>query len=304
MLKEKIFRVANHLFTVNIEENILLWNYLVCYLPFEIKVTDKEKCQPVFTLKVKEQINTSTPNDMRYVAEYDNEVVAIGIYSDAEGTQLIRIAANKYRLDEAGWLVWKRESREITLLLKSDSSTEHKVFVVNNSLMLLYAMFTASMNTLLMHASVVTYSEKAFVFLGKSGTGKSTHSRLWLKHIAGTNLLNDDNPVIRILDGGEIRVYGSPWSGKTPCYKNESAKLGAVVRLSQAPVNEIERLEGVAAYIAVLPSASGMKWDRKLTEGMHNTLTALAHGGCIFQLKCKPDREAAVLCNRVVTESL
>lgn len=304
MLKEKIFCVADHWFTVNIGENVSLWNHLICYLPFEIKVTDREKCQPVFTLKVKEQVNTSTPKDMRCVAEYDNEVVAIGIYSDAKGTQLVRIAANKYQLDEAGWLVWKRESREITLLLKSGSSTEHNVFVVNNSLMLLYAMFTASMNTLLIHASVVTYSEKAFVFLGKSGTGKSTHSRLWLEHIAGTSLLNDDNPVIRILNGNEIRVYGSPWSGKTPCYKNESARLGAIVRLNQAPVNEIEKLEGVAAYIAVLPSASGMKWDRKLTEEMHNTLTALAHVGAVFQLKCRPDREAALLCNRVVTESL
>lgn len=304
MLMKKIFCVADHLFAVNIQENVSLWPRLANYLPFEIEPTNDCLSSLIFALDVREQTDTCLSDDIHCVVEYDNDVVAIGIYSDAAGTQLVRIAANKYRLDEAGWLVWKQESREITLLLKSDSSTEHKVFVINNSLMLLYAMFTAGLNTLLMHASVVTYSERAFVFLGKSGTGKSTHSRLWLEHIAGTSLLNDDNPVIRILDNHEIRVYGSPWSGKTPCYKNESAKLGAVVRLSQAPVNEIERLEGVAAYIAVLPSASGMKWDRKLTEGMHNTLAALAHDGAVFQLKCRPDREAAVLCNRIVTESL
>lgn len=304
MLTKKIFCVADHLFAVNIQENVSLWPCLANYLPFETEPANVCLSSLIFALDVREQMDICLPEDMRCVAEYDNEVVAIGIYSNAEGAQLVRIAANKYRLDEAGWLVWKQGSREITLLLKSGNSTEHNVFVVNNSLMLLYAMFTAGLNTLLMHASVVTYTEKAFVFLGKSGTGKSTHSRLWLEHIAGTSLLNDDNPVIRILDGNEIRVYGSPWSGKTPCYKNESAKLGAIVRLSQALVNEIERLEGVAAYIAVLPSASGMKWDRKLTEGMHNTLAALAHVGAVFQLKCRPDREAAVLCSRVVTESL
>ena len=290
MLTKKMFCVANHSFAVDMAGNASLWNYLASYLPFEKKVANETGLQPLFCLNVHETAEISLPVGMHCVVEYDNEVVAIGIYSGVGSTLLIRIAANKYRLDEAGWLIWKQESKDITLWLKSDSSTEHKVFVINNSLMLLYAMFTAGMNTLLMHASVVTCGGEAFMFLGKSGTGKSTHSRLWLEHIAGTSLLNDDN--------------GSPWSGKTPCYKNESARLKAVVRLSQAPVNKMEKLEGVAAYIAVLPSASGMKWDRKLTEGMHNTLAALVRDTAVFQLKCRPDEEAAVLCHRVVTESV
>lgn len=304
MLTKKMFCVANHSFAVDMAGNASLWNYLASYLPFEKGEANETGLQPLFCLNVHETTEINLLEEMNCVVEYDNDVVAIGIYSVVGGTLLIRIAANKYRLDEAGWLIWKQESKDITLWLKSDSSTEHKIFVINNSLMLLYAMFTAGMNTLLMHASVVTCGGEAFMFLGKSGTGKSTHSRLWLEYIGRTNLLNDDNPVVRVLDDGEVRVYGSPWSGKTPCYRNESARLKAVVRLSQAPVNEMERLEGVAAYIAVLPSASGMKWDRKLTEGMHNTLAALARNAAVFQLKCRPDEEAAVLCHRVVTESV
>ena len=57
------------------------------------------------------------------------------------------------------------------------------------------------------------------MLLGKSGTGKSTHSRLWLKYIPDTKLLNDDNPAVRIMDNNTIMIYGTPWSGKTPCYK-------------------------------------------------------------------------------------
>src|SRR5690606_24548491 len=78
---------------------------------------------------------------------------------------------------------------------------------------------------ILIHASVVSCAGKAYAFLGKSGTGKSTHSRLWLRHIAGTELLNDDNPAIRIEPDGRVFVYGTPWSGKTPCYKNKKVFL-------------------------------------------------------------------------------
>lgn len=166
--------------------------------------------------------------------------------------------------------------------------------------MLLYALFTAGRNTLLIHASVAVKEGKGYVFLGKSGTGKSTHSRLWLNNIEGTRLLNDDNPVVRIEDNGEVMVYGSPWSGKTPCYRNEQATLGAVVRLSQAPHNAIRRLSGVQAYAALAPSASSMKWNRVMTDGLHKTLSGIIQSVGIYHLECLPDADAAYLCYNTV----
>ena len=67
------------------------------------------------------------------------------------------------------------------------------LFGVNNALMVMYALATANKQTALFHSSVVSFQDKAYMFLGKSGTGKSTHSRLWLKYIEGTELINDDN---------------------------------------------------------------------------------------------------------------
>ncbi|MBO6066250.1 MAG: transposase, partial [Lachnospiraceae bacterium] len=84
---------------------------------------------------------------------------------------------------------------------------------------------------LLMHASVTMHAGKGYLFLGKSGTGKSTHSQLWINNIEGCELLNDDNPVLRVEDDGSVRVYGSPWSGKTPCYRNLDVPVGAIVDL-------------------------------------------------------------------------
>jgi hypothetical protein len=186
------------------------------------------------------------------------------------------------------------------------SSTDYKegqiqvkddwVFGVNNAIMVMYAMATSNSRTALFHSSVVSYQGRAYMFLGHSGTGKSTHSQLWLKHIEGTELVNDDNPVVRILDNNEVRVYGSPWSGKTPCYRNVSYPIGAIVKLSQAPHNQIERLKGIKAYAAVMPSISGKRWDKKLAEGLHETENLLAQLVAIWHLDCLPDEGAAQLC--------
>ena len=97
---------------------------------------------------------------------------------------------------------------------------EDHSFALNNALMLLFAFASARNGVLEMHSSVVISGGKGYLFLGKSGTGKSTHSSLWLKHIPGTELLNDDNPILRLMPDGSARVYGSPWSGKTPCYRS------------------------------------------------------------------------------------
>ena len=172
-------------------------------------------------------------------------------------------------------------------------------FSIDNALMILYALATSKLQTVLFHGAVVSKDGLGYMFLGKSGTGKSTHARLWLKNISGTELVNDDNPVVRLNSrGGEARVtiYGSPWSGKTPCYKNLEMPLGAVVQLSQAPYNKIECLGGLQAYVALVPSISGKRWDRNLADGLHETENALAMTVPAFHLECLPDASAAELC--------
>ena len=169
-------------------------------------------------------------------------------------------------------------------------------FGINNALMVMYALATAEKHTALFHSSVVSYKGRAYMFLGKSGTGKSTHSSLWLKYIEGTELVNDDNPVVRYLDDGSIYVYGSPWSGKTPCYRNVSYPLGAIVDLSQAPKNVIRRFRPIEAYAALIASISGKRWDSKLAEGLHETENLLATNASVWHLDCLPDEEAAQLC--------
>ena len=108
-------------------------------------------------------------------------------------------------------------------------------------------------------------------------------------------MVNDDNPVVR--DGV---VYGSPWSGKTPCYRNVSVPIGGIVMLSQAPYNKIRRLKGIEAYVAVAESVGGKIWDSQIAEGQHQTENTLVSNIPMWHLECLPDEEAARLCHDTI----
>ena len=176
------------------------------------------------------------------------------------------------------------------------------LFNVNTSLMIQYTFATAGLGTLLLHASVTRYEGKGNLFFGVSGTGKSTHSRLWHEYVPGTDLMNDDNPVIRFENGGCF-VYGSPWSGKTLCYRNVVAPVRALVRLEQAPVNAIERLEPLQAYASVIAAVSTIRWNHEIMSLLVPTIERVAMNVPCFRLRCRPDEEAVRVCREAICQS-
>lgn len=175
-------------------------------------------------------------------------------------------------------------------------------FGLGNAIMLTFAFSAAKHGVLLMHASVIAYENEAYLFLGKSGTGKSTHSSLWQKFIPGSELLNDDNPAIRYFPNGEIMVYGTPWSGKTPCYRNKKYPAGAFVRLKQAPHNIIQKENKIKAFASILSSCSTMMWDKGSYDNILNNVSETIRKTPVFFLQCRPDEEAANLCHKTITQ--
>lgn len=306
MNKLNSYIVGGHRFYLCMPEESSFWNDVNNYTPFKesekvIDSFDSESLSDnVFCLNVDtESTGSELIESSTLLADFDDDNAFISVMTGCNGERVFRLALNCDMKDYGGVLVVGKDYKCI-LYTGACNGNKHGLFVLNNALMLLYAFFTSIQNTLLIHASVAVHDGKGYVFLGKSGTGKSTHTRLWLNNIAGSRLLNDDNPVVRILDNGETMVYGSPWSGKTPCYRNECAHLGAVVRLSQAPYNSIRRLSGVQAYVALMPSASSMKWERAMADGLHNTLSGILQTVGIYHLECLPDADAAYLCYNTV----
>lgn len=145
------------------------------------------------------------------------------------------------------------------------------------------------------HSSTIEYRGKAVLFLGESGTGKSTHTSLWLNHIEGARLLNDDSPMLS-LEGDVPVVYGSPWSGKTPCFHAEQYPLAAVVRLSQAPENKMRRLSTIASFAAVHPSLPpAQTLDDYYADLWVEVVSRVLAAAPVYHLACLPDEEAARL---------
>lgn len=172
---------------------------------------------------------------------------------------------------------------------------------LNNALMLIYAFASSYHDTLMMHASLVRQNGYGYAFIAKSGTGKSTHVSLWLKYLEGCDLMNDDNPIIRLIDG-QPYIYGSPWSGKTPCYRNVKAPLGAITRIDRSEKNYVDKLLPVEAFASILPSCSSMKWDKYIYENICSTISKIVETSDIYTLHCRPDKEAAIVCNKVITQ--
>ena len=142
------------------------------------------------------------------------------------------------------------------------------------------------------HTSTIVCKDRAVLFLGESGTGKSTHTRLWRENIEGAHLLNDDSPIIR----SSAVAYGSPWSGKTPCYRNLHYPIAAIVRLSQAPHNRMRRLSALEALGALLPSCPpSFAYDEELQDAICETLSQLISTVPVYHLECLPNAEAAQL---------
>lgn len=155
------------------------------------------------------------------------------------------------------------------------------------------ALATVGRNVTPVHSSAVVCNGRAVLFLGESGTGKSTHTRLWRENIAGAVLLNDDSPFIGFVDG-VATAFGAPWSGKTPCYKQEEYPIAAIVRLSQAPHNAIRRLPSLHAIGALLPSLTpAFGYDEELQDLMLKTLSAIISQVPVYHLECLPDAAAA-----------
>ena len=279
----KHYTVAGHGFIVDAEDSV--FTDMKQYQPF----MDEEIGNTLFTLRIQK---SDTPIIYKECHRQEDEGTSMICGETPEGKTILEF---QIRNEVMGRLVCSHDFTEGDV----NYTTGRRFYVVNNSLMMMYTFITSDKMTTLFHSSVVSYQGKAYMFLGKSGTGKSTHSQLWLKYIEGTELVNDDNPVVRIIDG-EARVYGSPWSGKTPCYRNVDYPIGGIVKLKQAPHNEIRRLKPVEAYVAMAMSISGLRWKKQMGDGLHQTENLLTATVPVWHLSCLPDQNAAEICSKTI----
>lgn len=143
-----------------------------------------------------------------------------------------------------------------------------------------------------LHSSAVMMGGKAYLFSAPSGTGKSTHTALWCELFGErAKILNDDKPAIRIVDG-KIRVFGTPWSGKTDLNINTDAALAGICFLERDVNNHIERLPSADAISKLLNQTIRPSDKTKMTE-LLDTLDTVIQNTPIYTMGCNISIEAA-----------
>lgn len=111
-----------------------------------------------------------------------------------------------------------------------------------------------SRDALLFHAAVIEVEGRAIAFTAASGTGKSTHIRLW-RRVYGerVDIVNGDKPILRFLPDGKLYAFGTPWAGKEGWERNVAVPLSAIVFLERGESDRIEVLPKDEAALRIMP---------------------------------------------------
>ena len=290
----RYFNIADHnikvVFVDNEKNNMSL---LRSYFPFLIPpVSDDEL---LFTMIVDDNLPIIPKEHRERLRKFDtgNGEVVVDLVDDG-GQQFIY---KDLKGIECSMFQVNSKYNEVKLALKG--TYDMRCFGISNCFMLSYAIAGSFKDTVLIHASLVRQNGYGYAFHATSGTGKSTQVSMWLRYLPGCDLMNDDNPSIRIIDGVPY-IYGTPWSGKTPCYRKIRARLGALTRIDRDDHNWIEKLTPIQAFTSVLPSCSSLKWCVPVFRAMGDTVSKIVETTNVYILHCLPNREAAEVCNAAI----
>lgn len=148
-------------------------------------------------------------------------------------------------------------------------------------------------DALVFHGSAVAVGNRAYLFTAKSGTGKTTHTNLWLKNIEGSFVVNGDKPILRVMDGKPV-VCGTPWMGKEGLGQNGIVPLAAICFLDRGQENRIENV----AFQAAFPRLLGQSYRPETGAGVVKTVKLLEKIGQsvpLYELFCNMEDEAALV---------
>lgn len=285
-----LYRVADVDFRINFaDKNSEDWDLIPSFNPFIITESESQ----TFDMTVLDQVDFI--QNAEEIQEFDTGNAIIDVSRTVNTHQFI---IHDFNRKLCSILIADKDFKHCQCELHG--SRNERSYGLNNALMLSYAFSACQLGVLLIHASLVRCEGKGYAFIAKSGTGKSTHTGLWLSNIPGCDLMNDDNPVVRIVDG-QATIYGSPWSGKTPCYRQVSAPLAAITLIQRDKENRVEKMDHVSQFFQTLGSCSSMRWDHDTYTQICNNISALMECTPYYVMHCLPDNEAAIVCHRTLT---
>ncbi len=290
---ERQYVVANHRFALIMDKSDTLWGMLSAYDPFVVS----DRGDNLFSVTIQQDVERGDAN-LTFSEESPEEgFFRVDIYRSETGHYIELY--DPFKSEQCAKLTINNERTIFKAALCG--SDAQRVWALNTVLTMSYMFATIGYSTIFIHASAVMVDGYAYLFIAKSGTGKSTHSRMWLESIEGAELLNDDHPIIRINQQGEVIAYGSPWSGKTPCYRNLSAPIGGIARIKRSSVNKLCKLNTLQSYASLITSCSGMSWEESMADAKSDTVEKIISSVGCYTIECLPDNDAARVCYDGIT---
>lgn len=152
-----------------------------------------------------------------------------------------------------------------------------------------------SYDAMLFHGSAIAVDGNAYIFTAKSGTGKSTHARLW-REVFGdrAQMVNDDKPWIKEKDG-KFYVYGTPWNGKHHLDTNAAFPIAGIAIVNRAAENKIVRANGMASF-PMIYSQTNRPFEKDALQKTVAKVGKMCEKVPIYNLYCNMDQEAAKVC--------
>ncbi|MBE7035298.1 MAG: hypothetical protein E7402_04130 [Ruminococcaceae bacterium] len=140
------------------------------------------------------------------------------------------------------------------------------------------------------HGSSIAVNSQGLIFSAPSGTGKSTHTGLWLKHVPGTAMVNDDKPIIR-MEADKPFLYGAPWSGKNSIHKNVRVPLAAIIFIERATTCALLPMDPMEAVWQILDAVRKPALP-VLAEKNMDLVAKLVENLPIYLLRCDISEDA------------
>ena len=156
-----------------------------------------------------------------------------------------------------------------------------------------------SFDGIVFHSSALSFSGEGVVFSAESGTGKSTHTSLWLKQYPGSKVINDDTPIIRVHQDDSVMLYGTPWAGSTGINQNEKVPLRAIVFLSRGAENKINHISPGKVMQGFFDAMTSSLTPKMMLDTV-DILNRICLKVPAFSLECNMDSSAAICAKEFI----
>ena len=156
---------------------------------------------------------------------------------------------------------------------------------------------------MLLHSSAIMMDGKAYLFSARSGTGKSTHTKLWQELYGEDKVVNfnDDKPALRVIDG-KVYACGTPFSGKTDINLNVIVPLKAICFIERSEQNKIRKISKIQAIPLIINQTIFKNESEENRQKVYDVIGKVLAEVPVYVLSCNISTDAAKLAHDTMSQ--